>query len=547
MKWFTNLPIRAKLFLGFGFIIVLLVLVSIAAYRGITTIRQNQKRLYEEDFTKVMDIMNVRFHQTKIRTNSATMLLVNNRQTIETLLKDGDERIKVIDGLMRELVEREKNNPQRFVKIQELDTLRKAFAETRGKQIVPLILTGKIDEAKALVNGIQAERNQKINTISDELVAEEEKDAQAFFIDSLRVANQSIRIFMTVGIITVLLGIFIALVLNRIISFPLKEISRAAERIASGDLTANVSLDNRTDEVGALAETFRTMVANLRDVNKEIREGVNVLASSANEILAAATQVGTGAAETAAAVSQTTTTVEEVRQTAQLSGQKAKHVSESAQKAAQVSQSGKKSVEDTIEGMNRIKGQVGLIAENIVRLSEQSQAIAEIAGTVADLAGQVNLLSVNASIEAAKAGEQGKGFLVVAQEVKNLAAQAKQATVQVRSILNDVQKAISAAVMATEQGSKTAEAGFEQAARAGESIQVLADTVTESAQAAIQVAASSQQQQVGMDQLASAMENIKQASVQNIASTKQAEGAARNLHDLGQNLKRLVERYKVQA
>ena len=174
-------------------------------------------------------------------------------------------------------------------------------------------------------------------------------------------------------------------------------------------------------------------------------------------------------------LSQTTATVEEVRQTAQLSGQKAKYVSDSAQKAAQVSQSGKKAVEQTVEGMKRIKGQVGAIAENIVRLSEQSQAIAEIAGTVADLAGQVNLLSVNASIEAARAGEQGKGFLVVAQEVKNLAAQAKQATVQVRSILNDVQKAISSAVMATEQGSKIAEAGFAQATEAGESIQALTD------------------------------------------------------------------------
>ena len=547
MKWFINLPMRAKLLLGFGLMIALLVLVSAIAYRGIATIRQNQKSLFEKDFTKVVGIMNVRFHQTKIRANSVTAQMVTDRSTQDSLLKDGDERTKTVDALMQDLLERERSNPNRLAKLLELDTLRKAFADTREKQIIPLMLAGKIDEAKVFTIGIQAERNQKINTIADELVADTEKDAQAAFADSLRIANQSSRVFITVGVVAILFGIFLALLLNRIISSPLKEISRAAERIASGDLTVEVALDDRKDEVGTLAGTFRAMVANLRDVNRQIGEGVNVLATSANEILAAATQVGTGATETAAAVSQTTATVEEVRQTAQLSGQKAKYVSDSAQKAAQVSQSGKKAVEQTVEGMKRIKGQVGAIAENIVSLSEQSQAIAEIAGTVADLAGQINLLSVNASIEAARAGEQGKGFLVVAQEVKNLAAQAKQATVQVRSILNDVQKAISSAVMATEQGSKIAEAGFEQATEAGESIQALADTVTESSQAATQVAASSQQQEAGMNQLASAMESIKQASLQNVASTRQAEEAARNLHDLGQNLKRLVERYKVQA
>jgi methyl-accepting chemotaxis protein len=547
MKWFINLAMRTKLFLGFGLMVVLLALVTAVAYRGITTIRENQKQLFEEDFAKVVDIMEVQFNQTKIRLNAATELLVTDRPAQESSLKDSDDRIKTVDGLMFDLAEKEKNNAERLVKIKELDTLRKAFVETRNQQVVPLILAGKIEEANTLVTGIQAKRNQQINAIADELVSQEKNDAQTALADSLQVANQSILIFVIVGIAAITLGIAIALILNRMISSPLKEISRAAERIASGDLTGDISKDDRKDEVGVLAGTFRAMVANLRDLNGEIGEGVNVLASSANEILATATQVGTGATETAAAVSQTTATVEEVRQTAQLSGQKAKHVSDSAQKAVQISQAGKKAVGDAIEGMSRIKDQVESIAENIVRLSEQSQAIAEIAGTVADLAGQVNLLSVNASIEASKAGEQGKGFLVVAQEVKNLSVQSKQASSQVRSILNDVQKAISAAVMATEQGSKMVEAGSEQASRAGESIQMLADTIAESAQAAIQVAASSQQQQAGMDQLASAMESIKQASAQNAASTRQAEGAARGLHDLGQNLKRLVERYKVQA
>jgi methyl-accepting chemotaxis protein len=282
-----------------------------------------------------------------------------------------------------------------------------------------------------------------------------------------------------------------------------------------------------------------------RSITRQLREAISQFSTSSGEIVAMTTQVASGATETAAAVSETTTTVEEVKQTSQVASQKAKYVSDTAQRSAQVSKTGKASVDETIEGMSHIKQQTDSIAQSIVRLSEQSQAIGEIIATVNELAEQSNMLAVNAAIEAAKAGEQGKGFAVVAQEVKSLAEQSKQATAQVRAILSDIQKATSAAVMATEQGSKAVEAGVKQSGEAGEAIRLLTDGIVEAAQAATQIAASSQQQLVGMDQVALAMENIKLASTQNVASTRQAETAAQNLHELGQKLKQLVERYKV--
>jgi methyl-accepting chemotaxis protein len=137
---------------------------------------------------------------------------------------------------------------------------------------------------------------------------------------------------------------------------------------------------------------------------------------------------------------------------------------------------------------------------------------------VEDLAAQSNLLAVNAAMEAAKAGDAGKGFGVVAQEVKSLAEQSRQATNQVRTILADIQKAASAAVLATEEGSKAVEAGAGQTAVARDSIRTLYDSVSEAAQAATQIAASSQQQLVGVDQVGRAMGSILEASNQNVAS-----------------------------
>lgn len=277
-----------------------------------------------------------------------------------------------------------------------------------------------------------------------------------------------------------------------------------------------------------------------RTISRQLRESATQLATASTQILATTSQVAASVAETATAVSETTATVEEVKQTAQLSNQKARQVADSAQKSLQISKEGSKSVDETMLGMQRIQTQMESIAESIVQLSEQSLSIGEIIATVNDLAEQSNLLAVNAAIEASKAGDQGKGFAVVAQEVKSLAEQSKQATAQVRTILGDIQKATSTAVLATEQGNKTVLIGVKQTAETGESIRLLASSVMEAAQAASQIAASSQQQMMGMDQVAMAMENIKQASIQNLTGTKQAEAAAHNLHELGRKLNELV-------
>jgi len=544
MKWFVDLQTRSKLVLGFGLMIALLAVVIATAYRSIATMQQSLESLAQVEFINVSDLKDLQSNQHSIRGNSASALITTDRSAQEKLLNDGDERTQKNDEFIRRLLQREKN-PAHHAKLEEFETVRKTFRETREKQVVPLIHGGKIEEAKGIITGIQADRNQKMEAIVADLVREAEKEAQKALTRSEKVAGESARILAVVGVMALLLAVTATILLNRVIAAPLNEISRAAEQIVTGDLTVHISLDHRRDEVGALAGAFHKMVENLRGVNKEIVDGVTILASSATEIMTSTAQLASSATETAAAVNETTTTVEEVKQTAQLSDQKAKYVLESARKSVQVSQIGKQSVEETIEVMNRIREQMGSIAESIVRLSDQSQAIGEIIATVNNLAEQSNLLAVNAAIEAAKAGEQGKGFAVVAQEIKSLAQQSRQATSQVRTILGDIQKATSTAVMATEQGSKAVEAGVKQTAEAGESIRSLTDSLAESAQAAMQIAASSQQQAVGTDQVALAMTNVKLASEQTAESTRQTEAVARKLHQLGQNLKGLVERYKI--
>ena len=358
---------------------------------------------------------------------------------------------------------------------------------------------------------------------------------------------------------SLILSLFLSSALQRTITRPIFALTDTAQRITqTRDYTARAKKLGG-DELGTLTDAFNQMLDDIAErtgaverANESLRRqagemtaAASVLATSASQIVAATRELAASANDAASAVSQTTTTVEEVRQTSQLSSERAKAVSDQAQHAADVAEGGKLSVNQTIEGMNGIRDQMAAIAECILSLSAQSQTIGEIIASVDDLAAQSKLLAVNAAIEAAKAGDEGRGFSVVAQEVKTLAEQSKQATTQVRGILSEIQKATGSAVLATEQGGKAVEAGVQQSAATGHSITALAESIAGAAQAAAQIAATSRQQFAGMEQVAMAMESIKSASAQTVTSTRQVEGAARQLQELGEKLKHLVGEFKV--
>ncbi|MBN1321280.1 MAG: hypothetical protein JXA87_10625 [Thermoleophilia bacterium] len=276
-------------------------------------------------------------------------------------------------------------------------------------------------------------------------------------------------------------------------------------------------------------------------IKKRLREASTSISGSATQLRAVASQVAASAAQTAASTNETTATVEEVKQTAQMANEKASQVADSSQNVAHVAETGRATVEETMAAFERIQNQMVVVGETVNRLSDQTQAVSDIIGTVNDIAEQSNLLSVNASIEAAKAGDQGKGFTVVAQEVKNLAEQSKQAVSQVRDILGEIQKAGTMAVQASDQGREAIEAGRRQSLESGEAVQTLADAATEAARSAVQISASSRQQLAGMEQISQAIESINQAGVQSAAGTRQVEEEVQRLQELALGLKRLVD------
>ncbi len=286
----------------------------------------------------------------------------------------------------------------------------------------------------------------------------------------------------------------------------------------------------------------------VRIVNKisyELKEGIAVLGESASEIQATVSEVSAGAAETASSISETTTTVEEVRQTSLVSGKKAQGMMEKAQQATEISEQGMASSQLMVDGMHKIDKQMQLIHQTISKLSEQNRSIGEITSTVSDIADQSNLLAVNAAIEAAKAGEHGRGFSVVAQEIRSLSEQSKKSTAQVKDILSEIQNSIQKAADAISTGSGSVEEGIRLVADDRKVVEMLTETIEQSMQSSIQISSSSQQQMTGMEQIVPAMENIKQASDQNVEAIRQVKDASAELNELGRKLKQILDNYRL--
>ena len=545
---FNNMKTGLRLALGFCLVIVFLIAIMAVS---INEMADSHERLDAIKVTTVRVqlvnnmIDNAREVALAVR---GTLLWKYRNESKENLLKMKDDWADKWNKYHQNMAETKKMIIAQDSVGLFLVGIAEAVADTAQQltaKAIDMAINGKINDANDFVFGTAYPCIKRwVKSNQDFILHNEERTA--FRYDDANKAMEGARETMFIlGALAIAFALTLAIFLTTSITGPLKASVQAANKIAAKDLTIDLSkYKKRGDEIGDLVQALSRMVESLKEQIQGILEGVNVLSSSSNEILAATTQVASGTAENASAISETTTTVEEVRQAAELSSQKAKNVADSAQRVAQVSQSGRKAVEDTASGMLHIREQMDSIAQTIVSLSEQGQSIGGIIASVTDIADQSNLLAVNAAIEATRAGEQGKAFAVVAQEIKSLAKQSKQATTQVRTILNDVQKATSAAVMATEQGSKAVEAGVKQSAQAGEAIRVLAESSNEAVQTATQIVASSQQQVVGMNQIGTAMENINQAGAETAASMKQAETAARNLHDIGQKLKGLVEQFK---
>ena len=323
----------------------------------------------------------------------------------------------------------------------------------------------------------------------------------------------------------------ILLVVSRAVR-PLLKLTAAAHRISGGELDETIPVESN-DEIGTLAEAFNVMTTVIvRDLKEEIGRSGRLIAIIS---------LAAGSTQQASAVQEVTTTSEEIAITAKMITANARTVETVADDTTRNCNSGRGDVTNAIEGMGRVRSQVESIARSMLELGDNSQKIGGIVEIIDEISDQTNLLALNAAIEAAGAGEAGKRFAIVAQEVKRLADRTVEATRQIKGLISEIQSATNNTIMVTEEGTKAVDYASALVDKVQLSFASIVGTAQETSRTAKEISLSTQQQTSACEQMAETMSEVRDVAQQVAMSATETERAIAEILELAERLKEITE------
>ncbi|HEV8323978.1 MAG TPA: methyl-accepting chemotaxis protein [Myxococcota bacterium] len=313
-----------------------------------------------------------------------------------------------------------------------------------------------------------------------------------------------------------------------------------AAKTAASDSAASAITLVMVIAAGALLLAFALALVLTRSLGRQIGTAVGQVQSSSGELQAAATQQATGAKEQSTAMAEITTTISELLATSRQIAESAQRVARIAGDTAGAARSGQATVERADEAVGAIRRQVELIVGHMLDLGKKSQQIGAVLEIVAELAEQTNILAINATIEAAGAGEAGRRFAVVADEIRKLSDRVASSTKEIRGLIDDVRGAVNTTVMATESGAKAVDSGTRQFADVASAFKQIVDLISTTTEAAREIELSTKQQTTAVEQVNQAIANVAQATRETEASSGQTLQTASQLAALSRDLHLLV-------
>ncbi|MBB3909834.1 methyl-accepting chemotaxis protein [Sphingomonas desiccabilis] len=551
------MSVSTRIVAGFGIITAILVALGLYSLQQVGVVRSNVDRIVQRDYAAILEVDEIARAEARMREARlmAVMHAMRSGRGAPSDIADWQARANGTAAALAKLTATAEKNRETAINQGRIEQWRQLSEGAQAVQAsfdrlrpasarqLEMLESGNIDGAVEAGEEIDrhhaalAQSLAQVRTIVSNTIEVGRRATQDVY--------ESTRTSILIGLlIAIAISVVVAFTIRRSITGPLNDFMSFAGRIGEGDLSGETRITG-ADELGQLGVTLNTMVVGLREIARQSRAATEDLNAAATEIRASTQEQAASVEEQLAAVQETAATVDEITHSGAQITLRAQEVIAAAQATAQTSDTGRTAVHDTARAMDAIREQAEAVAGNIVALSEKTQTIGDIIATVNDVSERSHLLALNASIEAAAAGEQGRSFAIVAAEMKTLADQAKSATRNVRSILGDIQRGINASVMLTEEAVKRVASGKERTDASQSAINELATRVQENVHTFQQIVASTNQQQIGIEQVTIALQNIRQASQQTAASTRQLDQAAGDLTQLSRTLVGLTERYRV--
>ncbi len=541
MKWLNDLKINNKLMLAFGLVCVIATVIGYVGFTETNNMAAASQVMYEKQAYPIGVLANMDDRFQRIRVNTRDILIAT---TLEDMA-DNIEKIKTyreeIDGFAKKyevtiLTEAGRKKFDEFV------DARKVYGGNLD-ELISLAKVNKDAEGYKLLNGDMAKASrveqdlifgmleQKMN-LAEAGAKKNAEDAQS--------ASVQILTILVIGIVVSFgLGIFIA----RSIANPVNDV---VLNIKNADLHSQFN-STRKDEIGMLQQAFDGFVLSIKQTLVQVSEASAAVASASTQISSSTEELAAGAQEQSSQSAEVAGAVEEMTKTIMENSRNASDTASTAKKAKDTAVEGGDVVRRTVDGMKEIAKVVNKSADTVKALGKSSDQIGEIISVIDDIADQTNLLALNAAIEAARAGEQGRGFAVVADEVRKLAERTTKATKEIASMIKQIQTDTKEAVISMDEGTKKVGEGITLADRAGASLEEIVQISQQVTDKVTQIAAASEEQSSASEQISKNVEAISAVTQQSASGTQQIARTAEDLNRLTENLQEILAKFNLNA
>ncbi len=537
-----NMNIASRAFLGFAFIGALMLILGIFALMQMSEIRDAGDEVAENSVPSIQSLNGLTV--TGIRMRVLAYRLLTNREadvqekTIE-LIATRNKQISDAQVVYEKLI----SSPEERTAYTEYVQL---LGESRQieSRIIGFSRAGNVDEMAKLLNGESASNSDKMNVVLAKL---SDLNSQQLSATNKAAADEYSSAFnLVVGllIIATVLTILFAWLLTNSITRPIAAALDAAEGIAEGNLTRPIKVDG-TDEAGRLLLAMQKMQEKLRDTLMRISGSATQLASAAEELNAVTDEGARGLTQQNNEIEQAATAVNEMTSAVEEVARNAISTSDASKSATTSAGDGRDLVMETVSAIERMSGDVQSTADLVGNLANESRDIGKVLDVIRGLADQTNLLALNAAIEAARAGEAGRGFAVVADEVRALAHRTQQSTSEIERMIGSIQGGTEQAVNSMRNSTERAESTLNIAKGAGLALDTINSAIVEINERNLVIASAAEEQAQVAREVDRNLVNIRDLSVQSADGARQTSAASGELTRLAVDLNSMVSRFSL--